>query len=53
MIQEIIALLIVAVAVLYAVRGMVTFFKNFAENKVCSCSTCPAKNMLKDIKKKQ
>ena len=53
MIQETIALLIVAIAVYLTLKSLITFFKNTKKGKICSCSSCPSKSILKEIKKQQ
>jgi large-conductance mechanosensitive channel len=51
MIQEIIALLIVAWAVWYTVYNTYLFFKKSNKGKVCACKSCPSNNLLKEIQK--
>ncbi len=52
MIQEIVTLLIVGVALFYAGKNIYSFFYNFANDKVCSCNSCPAKNLMKELQNK-
>jgi hypothetical protein len=44
MIQEIIALTIVAGAVIYTLRKIIAFFSRLKKGVICSCATCPLKN---------
>mgnify|MGYP006300185277 CR=1 FL=1 len=53
MIQEIVALLIVLLAVIYAVRSIYIFFRSSGKGRVCTCKSCPSNEILKEIKKAQ
>jgi hypothetical protein len=53
MIQEIIALSIVAIAAGITIKNIYTFFNSASKGKICSCSSCPSNDLLKQIKKQK